>query len=260
MTTTQAVKRWVIGNWKLNPASLDDAKVLAQTLKHTTFEYHRDKLSLAVAPSFVHIGVVCDILADVCAVGVQDVSAYGSSIGAFTGDVSAVQAMQVGATFALIGHSERRSYHHENNAILAKKIINAHQANLTAVLCVGESQDDYQAGKTLSVLDEQLAVLGDCQAYLAKTSNLNPLIVAYEPVWAIGTGLVPTLAEIEKAHQHIKLVVKDYLDCQVSVLYGGSVNADNAKMFAGSAWVDGVLVGGASLKAESFWAIAKHFV
>lgn len=242
--------KYVIGNWKLNPATLTEAVVLAHAMKSVA---DNSSCHLGCAPTFLHLGAVTDILKDlsVC-VGAQDVCAFGET-GAFTGDVSAAQVADLGAKFTLIGHSERRTYHAESNEMLAKKITQAIQSGLVVVLCVGETKDEYEGGQTLSVLDEQLSVLDGLNA------PADQLLIAYEPVWAIGTGLTPTVDEVAVTHRHIKAQLTKQGLVDISVLYGGSVNDKNAKDFAACDVVDGALVGGASLKADSFTVIAQAF-
>lgn len=245
-------QKYVIGNWKLNPASLGEAQTLAQALKDSLADVQNVKLGCA--PSFVHLAGVANVLTDSAIwVGAQDICAKTQATGAFTGDVSATQLADIGARFVIIGHSERRAYHGEDNAIIADKIRQAVQSKLAIVLCVGETQDDYQAGQTLAVLNTQLAVLDglDVPAKL--------LVIAYEPVWAIGTGLTPTVDEVVMVHRHIQATLANKQLPNICVLYGGSVNADNAKAFAAAQEVGGALVGGASLKADSFATIVAAF-
>ncbi len=244
--------KYVIGNWKLNPASLSDANALAQALKDGLGDV-RD-VKLGCAPSFVHLASVAGVLDGTSLwVGAQDISAKTQTTGAYTGDVSAAQLVDVGARFVIIGHSERRAYHGEDNAVIADKIRQAIDAKLAIVLCIGETKDEYQAGQTLAVLDAQLAVL-DGLNVLAEL-----LVIAYEPVWAIGTGLTPTVDEVIAVHRHIQANLADKQLPNICVLYGGSVNADNADAFAAADEVGGALVGGASLKADSFTQIVAAF-
>lgn len=254
---TLIMKKYVIGNWKLNPANKADACALAQSLQAIGQTIGQNiTVQIGCTPSFIHLDGVTQILSDSPIwAGSQDVSALGAT-GAFTGDVSAVQVADLGARFTLIGHSERRQYHGEDDKVLSQKIINAHLANLTVVFCVGESLDEYQSGQALTVLDSQLSVLHR----IDKTKlNADSLIIAYEPVWAIGTGLTPTLDEIEATHQHIKAYLTTQCGADLPILYGGSVNDKNASDIATCASVDGVLVGGASLKADSFATIIQAF-
>lgn len=237
--------RWVIGNWKMHPLTPLTAKELALSLGNSLQPFlQNDSTCIAIAPSVLHFSLVeqhCPLT--LCA---QDVSSFGMDVGAATGDISAAQLQAMGAKLTLIGHSERRSYLQESNDLLQQKVQQAIHAGLLVVFCVGETKEAYDQGKTLEVLSEQLKVVSgfDC-------ANL---MIAYEPVWAIGTGLTPTLPEIEAVHRHIKS-----LRSEVLVLYGGSVNETNASSFVNSAWIDGVLVGGASLVPEKFAAIAAAF-
>lgn len=244
------IQKCVIGNWKLNPATKSAAYELAQGLSNIVV----DTVSVGCAPSFLHLPKVVDMLAGTPIwVGAQDICAHTQVVGAYTGDVSGEQLADVGAKFVIIGHSERRSYYHEDADLLAVKIQQAMAARLRVVFCIGETLADYQAGKTLSVLDEQLAIL--------KRLNIpnDKLIVAYEPVWAIGTGLTPTVEEIGSVHHHIKAVLTGFDLHNINVLYGGSVNEQNAANLAAVDGVDGALVGGASLKIEAFAQIIAAF-
>lgn len=240
-------QKYVIGNWKLNPATLSQACQLASSL------VQMDKsVQVGCVPSFVHLSAVGELLAESSILlGAQDVCAKTATTGAFTGDVSAGQLADIGVKFVIIGHSERRAYYGEDNALLEAKIQQAVDAGLTVVFCVGETKLQYQAQQTLAVLDEQLSVL--------KSVPADRLIVAYEPVWAIGTGLTPSIDEVIGVHRHIKQVLAGYAMPTVSVLYGGSVNEKNAAEFATAFGVDGALVGGASLKIEAFSQIVAAF-
>ncbi|WP_066804108.1 triose-phosphate isomerase [Moraxella oblonga] len=250
------MKKYVIGNWKLNPATQAESLALAQALQEIGQKPNTNTLQVGCSPSFIHLSTVAQTLkTSPIWVGSQDVSALGAT-GAFTGDVSAVQVADLGAKFTLIGHSERRQYHGEDDKILSQKIINAHLADLMVVLCIGESLDEYQSGLAFNVLDKQLSVLHRIDK---NQINANKLIIAYEPVWAIGTGLTPTLNEIEKIHTHIKHYLHTQYGANLPILYGGSVNDKNAHDIANCQGVDGVLVGGASLKIDSFSTIIQAF-
>lgn len=267
------MQAWVIGNWKQNPATGQEVDTLLNDLLVTIGSGNHFATAtpafcqLMVAPSCIHLNRVSAHLhntAVLCAA--QNVSAHSSSIGAYTGDCSAQQVSDAGATWTLLGHSERRQYHQESNETLINKLTHALTQNLGVVFCIGETQAQYDAKQTFTVLAAQLAVLQEVlnqpamQAFDMTTLNTH-LMIAYEPVWAIGTGNVPTVREVSATHQHIKQIVASFtvaLPC-VRVLYGGSVNADNADSFAASAMIDGALVGGASLKAQSFLTIADAF-
>jgi triosephosphate isomerase len=185
------------------------------------------------------------------AVGGQDCHAEAS--GAFTGDIAAEMLADTGATAVIVGHSERRTIHKETDSQVRAKALAAWRAGLTAIVCIGETKAEREAGETLDVLGRQLdGSLPD------GATGLN-MVVAYEPVWAIGTGLTPTVADVAQAHGFIRrrLVERYGVAAQaIRILYGGSVKASNAKDLMATADVDGALVGGASLKADEFLAIA----
>lgn len=255
---------WVIGNWKQNPATLAEAKTLATELSTIAASADLTHCQLMVIPSLVHISVVADKLhGSALTVGAQDISAYSATTGAYTGDCSALQVKNAGATWVLVGHSERRQYHGEGQTTLQQKLTLALESDLGAIFCIGETEEQYERGQTLSVIEDQLQVIEQVVANskVASQAMTERLIVAYEPVWAIGTGKVPTSEEVSATHHHIKQVLAgiDQSLCAVKVLYGGSVNADNADQFAAAKDVDGALVGGASLKAESFLTIVNAF-
>ena len=261
------MQAWVIGNWKQNPATSHDVKALLDDLLTAVSTKEQSDIAacqLMVAPSFIHLTAVSERLKGssvLCAA--QDISAYSASTGAYTGDCSAQQVADAGATWTILGHSERRQYHQESHDCLLQKMTHALTQGLGVIFCIGETQAQYDAEETLDVIDAQLAVVKDLLAQQSElTANLSErLIIAYEPVWAIGTGKVPTVQEVSATHQHIKQTVAGFADSldSMTVLYGGSVNADNADSFAADPMIDGALVGGASLKAESFLAIAHAF-
>ena len=264
------MQAWVIGNWKQNPATSHDVNALLDDLLTSIKATEQAdsevtaRCQLMVAPSFIHLANVSARLKDtsvLCAA--QDISAHSASVGAYTGDCSAQQIADAGATWTILGHSERRQYHQESHDSLLQKMTHALMQDLGVVFCIGETQAQYDAQQTLEVIDSQLSVI---KGLLAQQPELidslsTRLIIAYEPVWAIGTGKVPTVAEVSATHQHIKQSVAVFAESlsAITVLYGGSVNADNADSFAADAMIDGALVGGASLKAESFLAIATAF-
>ena len=264
------MQAWVIGNWKQNPATSDDVDVLLNDLCAAISDIEQDskdssaRCQLMIAPSLVHLAAVNGRLKDtsiLCAA--QDVSAHSASTGAYTGECSAQQVVDAGATWTILGHSERRQYHQESNDTLLQKMRHALSQGLGVVFCIGETQAQYDGNQTLTVIDDQLAVV---KAFIAEQPELidslpTRLIIAYEPVWAIGTGKVPTVTEVSATHQHIKQTLAGFADSlsTMTVLYGGSVNADNADSFAADPMIDGALVGGASLKAGSFLAIANAF-
>ena len=261
------MQAWVIGNWKQNPATSHDVNALLDDLLiavNAEEPVATNSCRLMVAPSFIHLAAVSARLKDtsvLCAA--QDISAHSANTGAYTGDCSAQQVGDAGATWTILGHSERRQYYQESHDCLLQKLTHALMENLGVVFCIGETQAQYDDRQTLAVIDVQLSVIKDMLAQQPDLTALlsERLIIAYEPVWAIGTGKVPTVAEVSATHQHIKQAVASFADSlgSITVLYGGSVNADNADNFAADPMIDGALVGGASLKAGSFLAIANAF-
>jgi triosephosphate isomerase len=186
------------------------------------------------------------------AVGAQDCHTKAS--GAHTGDISAEMLADAGASAIIVGHSERRADHGETDAIVHQKAEAVWRAGLTAIVCIGETQSQRDAGQTLEVCRSQL------ERSLPAASRADNLVVAYEPVWAIGTGLTPTAQDVEQIHQFIRgLLVQRFNQegARMRILYGGSVKPSNAAELMAVANVNGALVGGASLKAADFLAIAK---
>ena len=266
-----SMQAWVIGNWKQNPATtsavnalLDDLLSKVDAEEQTNPAMVNSRCQLMVAPSCIHLSAVSARLSGSSILSAaQNISGHSADIGAYTGDCSAQQIADTGATWTILGHSERRQYHQECYDSLVQKMSHAFAQNLGVVFCIGETQQQYDDKQTLDVLDLQLSVIKEVLEHQPNliASLSDRLIIAYEPVWAIGTGKVPTVTEVSNTHQHIKQRVASFVDTSdaITVLYGGSVNADNAESFASDPMIDGALVGGASLKAESFLMIANAF-
>jgi triosephosphate isomerase len=234
----------ILGNWKMN-GCFDSNQALLQDLATGW----KGNAQVGVCPPALYIPQALQLLGETAiAVGSQDVSQYGS--GAYTGELAAPMLAEAGCRYALVGHSERRQYHGETDADVAEKVAAALASKVTPVLCVGESLEQREAGDALAVIAEQLA------AVLAKIGEpaFKDVVVAYEPVWAIGTGKTATPAQAQEVHQFIRESLGE-TGVSVQILYGGSVKADNALELFGQADIDGALVGGASLKSEDFLAI-----
>lgn len=228
----------VIGNWKLN----GNRTMVNEALR----ELMDAKLGahVSVCVPFVYLDLACKLLKDsAIQVGSQDVSRYQE--GAYTGEVSANMLKDIGCALTLIGHSERRTYFAETNDVLQYKITQAIAAGLKVVFCVGENLAVRQSGRAVEYVLNELDIL--------RAMDPSKFVVAYEPVWAIGTGASATLEEIGVMHQDIKAFFND----EVKVLYGGSVKAENAHAILSVLGVDGLLVGGASLNAKEFIAISN---
>lgn len=235
-------KKLIAGNWKMN-GNLADAKALAEALGSPT------QADVCVCPPYLHLGVVASAKSVAIALGAQDCSLKDN--GAFTGEISAPMLKDAGCAYVILGHSERRQYHAESNAQVAEKAKKAHAADLVTIICVGETEAERVSGIQNKIVTTQLA------ESIPSTANAQNLVIAYEPVWAIGTGKTATLDDIKDMHAVIRGFLKEKLDNSdsIRILYGGSVKADNAKEILAAPNVDGALVGGASLKADQFLTI-----
>ncbi len=211
------------------------------------------KVDVLVCPPLVYLAeVAAKLKGTPVAVGAQSVCA--DAVGAFTGEVSANMLKDVGCRYVLVGHSERRSLYHEDSALVARKFVAAQTQGLLPVLCVGESLQQRQANQTFAVISEQL----DAVVSLAGMDAFTQAVVAYEPVWAIGTGLTATPEQAQEVHAFIRksLAARDVsVAAGLRILYGGSVKGSNAAELFAMTDVDGGLVGGASLKADEFLKI-----
>ena len=214
-----------------------------------------DGFSLLVCPPFPYLAsVAAQVAGSPVAVGAQNVSEHEG--GAYTGETSPGMLRDVGCSFAIVGHSERRSLYGETSAQVAAKFVAAQAVGLTPILCVGESLDEREAGTTEAVVDEQLDAVIDAAGVAAFASA----VIAYEPVWAIGTGKVATPEQAQDVHRHIRgriAALDAGLAENVQILYGGSMKGENAPGLLSMPDIDGGLIGGASLKAEDFLAIAE---
>ncbi|WP_439106808.1 triose-phosphate isomerase [Congregibacter sp.] len=237
----------VIANWKMHGKGAFNEALVTDFL--TALKEHRAECVLC--PPFAYLGQLSELLgASDVMLGAQDCSHIDQ--GAYTGEVSAEMLKDIGCQWVIVGHSERRQYHQESDGLVAAKLGMAQRAGLVPVLCVGETQEQREAGQAESVVKAQL--LGA----LSDLPDLNGLAIAYEPVWAIGTGLTASPAQAQDMHAFIRDVVRD-LDAgnadTLRLLYGGSVKAANAAELFAQSDIDGALVGGASLDAKAFAAI-----
>ncbi len=239
----------VAGNWKMHGSRAENTALLDAVLS----QLDASRVDVLVCPPFVYLAEVANKLqGKSIAVGAQSVSA--EAIGAFTGEVSASMLKDVGCRYVLVGHSERRSLYHEDDELVARKFVAAQAQGLLPVLCVGESLHQRQAEQTFAVIKEQL----DAVVSVAGIGAFAQAVVAYEPVWAIGTGLTASPEQAQEVHAFIRqsLAARDAAVASgVRILYGGSVKGSNAAELFAKADVDGGLVGGASLKADEFLKI-----
>lgn len=251
---TPQIRPLVAGNWKMNgsPAALGEAQKVADALVKGAGAGRVDVMICPPAPLIAPLAAALN--GAKVAVGGQDCHAKVS--GAHTGDVAAEMLAQAGATAVIVGHSERRSDHGETSKIVRAKAEAAHRAGLVAIVCIGETAGERRAELTLQVVARQLA------ASLPDGATATNAIVAYEPVWAIGTGLTPTPQDVADVHAAIRKALAERFGADGSamrILYGGSVKPDNAKELMAVPNVDGALVGGASLKADDFLGIIRAY-
>ncbi len=251
-------KPFVAGNWKMNMDSQTGVD-LAKALADGSTELAGSSVTVAIIPPFVYLPAVGQAVGSSgVAVGAQDV--YFEEKGAFTGEISAAMLKDVGCNYVLCGHSERRHVLGESDEVVNKKVLASLAGGLLPILCVGELLEQRDAGQTEEVVEKQV------RAGLAALSaeKASAVTVAYEPVWAIGTGRTATKEQAQDVHAFIRKLLADMYDetlaSEMRILYGGSVKPDNAKELMGQPDVDGSLVGGASLKADVFLQIIQAAV
>jgi triosephosphate isomerase (TIM) len=247
---TDAIRPLIAGNWKMNglKASLAEFEAMLAGASQVAA-----KADLLVCPPATLIATLAEKARGAKTLGLGGQDCHPKASGAHTGDISAEMLADAGASAVIVGHSERRADHGETDALVRQKAEAAWRAGLTAIVCIGETQHHRDGGKTLDICGGQLT------GSLPDGASSGNLVVAYEPVWAIGTGLTPTTADVEQVHQFIRdhLVARFKAEgARIRILYGGSVKPSNAAELMAVANVNGALVGGASLKAADFLAIA----
>lgn len=246
------IRPLVAGNWKMNGLKASVAELEGIMKGAAELAGKADLMICPPATLIAPFGAAAK--GSKLQIGGQDCHAKAS--GAHTGDIAAEMLADAGATAVIVGHSERRTDHNEADAAVKAKAEAAWRANLTAIVCVGEQRAERESGKTLDVVGSQLA------GSLPDAATAANLVVAYEPVWAIGTGLTPTAADVAEVHAFIRKTLTDRFGAAgegVRILYGGSVKPSNARELLGIADVNGALVGGASLKAADFLGIAEVY-
>ncbi len=248
-----ARKKLIAGNWKMNcllAEGTDLAKGIAAKVKENKFD-----CEFLICPPFTLLGFVKKCLRGTkIALGSQDV--HFAQKGAHTGDISPLMLKDLGCSYAIVGHSERRVDHFETNELVCKKAMAAHNDGLNAVICIGETLAERDEGKTIKVCQEQ--IFGS----VPENATAKNTVIAYEPVWAIGTGKTPTSADVQEVHASIRKALAKKLGKatanKMRILYGGSVKPSNAAELLALPDVDGALIGGASLKVEDFIGIAQN--
>ncbi|HOW58856.1 MAG TPA: triose-phosphate isomerase [Candidatus Omnitrophota bacterium] len=241
-------KPFIAGNWKMYK-NASEAVTLVQTIKaaaHTVSD-----VTIVICPPFTALGVVSKILTDTAIqLGAQNM--YSAPEGAFTGEISPTMLKDVGCRYVILGHSERRQYFKEDDILIHEKVKTALKYSLVPIVCLGETLAEREAKKHFDIVKTQF---DECLARLEK-DDMAKVVIAYEPVWAIGTGKTATPDQAEQMHSYIRRLLNERYSQEVGnripILYGGSVKPDNTKSLMEKPNIDGALVGGASLKAESF--------
>ena len=240
----------IAGNWKMHGSRAENAELIEALLLGLPDQIPFD---IVVCPPFVYLWEVARLLkASSIGLGAQSVCA--EQVGAFTGESSAAMLKDVGCKYVIVGHSERRAIYKEDDALVARKFLATQSQGLIPILCVGETLEERERSQTMQVVSRQLTAVLD----LAGVAALRTAVIAYEPVWAIGTGKNATPEQAQEVHAHIRTAIAGRdakIAADVRILYGGSVKAANARELFAMPDVDGGLVGGASLKADEFLKI-----
>ncbi|MBW8724907.1 MAG: triose-phosphate isomerase [Inquilinus limosus] len=245
-------RKLIAGNWKMNLLR-DEGTAVARDLALRLARTVDPAFDLLICPPATIIAPIADaVQGSGLAVGGQD--CHTAQQGAHTGDISARMLADLGCSHVIVGHSERRQDHGEIDLVVAEKAAAAQAEGLVAIICVGETEAERDNGRALQICSRQIA------GSLPRGATAENTVIAYEPVWAIGTGRTPTTAEVAEVHAHIRAALGAHVPSEaagIRILYGGSVKPGNAAELLAVPNVDGALVGGASLKADDFWAIAQ---
>lgn len=245
-------KKIVAGNWKMN-MNLQEGVALAKELNEA-LAAEKPNCDVVVCTPFIHLATVADIL-DANTIGLGAENCADKEKGAFTGEVSAEMVKSTGAQYVILGHSERREYYNETPEILKEKVLLALKNGLKVIFCIGESKEQREANKQNEVVKAEL----EGSVFNLSAEEFQNIIIAYEPIWAIGTGLTATSEQAEEIHAYIRSIIAEKYGNEVaentSILYGGSCKANNAPELFAKPDIDGGLIGGASLKCADFKGI-----
>jgi len=251
-------KKIVAGNWKMNLDYQEGLSLFSEIVNMVKDEV-RGEQKVVVCSPFIHIHSLVGLSKDAYNVSVGAQNIYQEEVGAYTGEVSAKQVASVEAEYVILGHSERRAYFHESDAQLARKVDIALKHQLTPIFCIGETKSERESGNFFEVIKEQLQK----GLFHLSAADFSKIVLAYEPVWAIGTGLTATPEQAQEVHAFIRQVIAEQYGQETanesSILYGGSCNPKNASDLFSQADIDGGLIGGASLKSRDFVDIIKVF-
>ena len=241
-------KKIIAGNWKQNGNFKSSIKLTKDIISEV--KKNNIKHDVIIFPPSLYLLPLKNInKTEIINIGSQNVSAYND--GAFTGEISATMLNDSKIKYCLVGHSERRHILNENDSLLSDKVSRLHENNIKVIYCIGETLEEYKSKKTKTILKKQIKSLFN---NLNKSKKYNKVIIAYEPVWAIGTGLIPSAKELSDTFRYIYNTVTSFSQSNKSIklLYGGSVSPDNAKRLMETNYMDGLLIGGASLIAKKF--------
>jgi triosephosphate isomerase len=252
-------KKIIAGNWKMNK-NLEEGMALASEVVNMVKDEYQGSAEVVLIPPFTHISAVSKIISDASNVfsGAQNCSNHAS--GAYTGEISTEMLKSAGATYVIIGHSERRQYFGEHNDWLAKKVDAVLGSGLNPIYCCGETLEERESNVHFGVLETQIKE----GLFHLNESQIAQVVIAYEPVWAIGTGKTASTAQAQEVHAFIRNLISNQFGSNIAnnitIQYGGSVKADNAKELFSAPDIDGALVGGAALQSRSFVDIIKAMV
>jgi triosephosphate isomerase len=251
-------KKIVAGNWKMNMDYTAGVSLFSEMLNMINDEVHGSQ-QVVICPPYIHLAALSNLAKNNKRVALGAQNCHKEKSGAYTGEISATMLKSTGASYVIIGHSERRQYFNESNELLAEKVKAVMKSNLCPIFCVGETLEERNANKHLQVLRTQLEV----GLFHLSANDFSNVIIAYEPVWAIGTGVSGTPKQAQEAHAFIRSDIKSKYGASVSdkisILYGGSCTPKNAAQLFSQPDIDGGLIGGASLKSRDFVDIVKTF-
>ena len=239
-------KLFIVANWKMNGSKKSNEQLI-NYIKHKVCE--NPNIEVIICPPFTYLTQISELKTSIIRIGAQNISE--SQDGAFTGEISGSMLQDMNIDYVIIGHSERRQMFNDTNNIIAQKFELAHQNNLIPILCVGESLNERKTGQTLSVVESQIKSVIESTCIKLFTKS----IIAYEPVWAIGTGETASPEQAEEVHSNIRSIIEEYdsnIATSIPILYGGSVNGANSKDLFTMGNINGGLIGGASLNGEEF--------
>ncbi len=249
-------KKTVAGNWKMN-TTVSEGLNLTKEIKQKTETINTSETEIIIIPPFVHLIKIKENLGDKIKLGAQNCSAKEK--GAFTGEISVKMLKDINIDYCLVGHSERRQYHNETNELLKQKINLLLSENITPIYCCGEKLNQRQENKHFEIIKEQITQ----SLFHLDIQDIKKIIIAYEPVWAIGTGKTASPEQAQEIHNYIRTLLSDKYNnktaADITILYGGSCNPANAKKIFSMPDIDGGLIGGASLKSNDFIEIIKSF-